>query len=143
MINILYFLSPLDVKSNLIDKALALATSDTKSLETLKQTIEKKELMREAVAFFRKNITHIEIIRENRIYKIYFPLLPYCKMLPKSVKKSFHDNVNRASTKTKLTELMKLSDKYIKIMKHEENLRIFLNRNQIIGDQLKNTKKKY
>lgn len=52
------------------------------------------------------NTCSIDIIRDDNLYLIYFPKLPYCKQLPKDIKIDFHNNVDRTSSKTKLTDLM-------------------------------------
>lgn len=49
--------------------------------------------------------------------------MPFCKELKDDIKEAFNENVVRTSTKSKLENLMKESDKIIKTMKHEERLR--------------------
>lgn len=46
------------------------------------------------------------MVRDDKIYTVYFPKLPFCKLLPKDAKIDFHDEVDRTSSKTKLTYLM-------------------------------------
>ena len=72
------------------------------------------------MSFFAKNVIHIEIIRDGEIFKVYFPILPCCKLLPKEVKIEFHEDINYEDEKGKLTELMEKSDEIIEIMQHEE-----------------------
>ena len=102
-------------------------------LEEIKINLERKQLLKQGLSFFRKNVAHIEIIRDNKVIKIFFPILPLCKCLPKATKENFHEKVNRTSTKTKLAELMKVSKNLIKIMKHEERLRQIFQKQKIIG----------
>lgn len=53
--------------------------------------------------------------------------------MPKDVKVDFHDQVDRTSSKTKLTFLITESTQLINTMKHEERLRIFFSYNPLIG----------
>ena len=73
------------------------------------------------------------MVRDDKIYTVYFPKLPYCKLLPKDAKIEFHDGVDRTSSKTKLTYLMDETKQLIKTMQHEERLRIFFSYNPVIG----------
>lgn len=73
----------------------------------MKKLQEEKELTKKAIAFFRENTCCIDMVRNNKIQQIFFPKLPYCKQLPKDVKNEFHDHVDRTSSKTKLSFLMK------------------------------------
>lgn len=84
-----------------------------------RRKVREKQLTKKAISFFRENTCSIDIIRDNNLYQIYFPKLPYCKQLPKDVKSEFHNDVDRTSSKTKLTQLMVDSDQIIKLMKHE------------------------
>lgn len=68
-----------------------------------KKNKENKELLIEAIKFFKFNTKSIEINREDKLYTVYFPKLPFCHMLPKDLKEEFHDTVVRTSSKSKLT----------------------------------------
>lgn len=72
-------------------------------------------------------------MRDGKLFNIYFPKLPFCKMLQREYKEEFHENVQRTSTKTKLTYLMKQSPFLITVMKHEERLRLIFKRNLILS----------
>lgn len=61
------------------------------------------------------------MIRDQKLYTIYFPKLPICN-LPKTARLEFHDQVNRTSSKTKLTYLMERANFLIKVMVYEEKL---------------------
>ena len=54
-------------------------------------------------------------------------------MLPKENKEEFHENVDHSSIRDKLGSLMEKSEDFIKVMKHEENLRNIFNKNKILG----------
>jgi hypothetical protein len=63
-------------------------------------------MTKKAINFFRENTCSIDMLRDNKLYIIRFPKLPFCQLLPKDVKLSFHDRVDRTSSKSKLTDLM-------------------------------------
>ena len=54
-------------------------------------------------------------------------------MLPNDLKEEFHEQVERTSSKTKLTYLMGSAEMLENTMKYEEKLRIFFNYNPILG----------
>lgn len=93
----------------------------------------KKELLSNILKFYSNFVVHIEIFRDNKLQKIFFPLLPFCKTLPKEIKNNFNEKVNRATSKIKVEELMASAPNFIKIMRHEEKLRLFFNKNKISG----------
>ena len=94
---------------------------------------EQKQNLRDALLFFSRHVSHIEICMKEKMQKIFFPILPMCKMLPKEIKENFNENVNRINTKIKVEELMATAPYFIKIMRHEEKLRVFFNKNKMIG----------
>lgn len=47
--------------------------------------------------------------------KCYFPLLPFCKVLPKEYKEAFHENIDIDNPKSKLSTLMEESDDLIAV----------------------------
>ncbi|CAD8133483.1 unnamed protein product [Paramecium octaurelia] len=104
-----------------------------KEAQELEEKKKNKELLKNSIRFFKKNSCSIEIVRDEKVYQVFFPKLPYCHQLPKDLKTEFHDEVNRSSAKTKLNYLMTKSDSIIKTMKHEEYLRILFNINPIFG----------
>lgn len=99
----------------------------------MQHEVEEKEMIREAINFFKSKMAHIEIVREGKLEKIYFPLLPFCFCLPKKVKKDFHEDVNRSSTKTKIADLMKEAPQIILKMQREESLTKKFNKYKLIG----------
>lgn len=91
------------------------------NLEIIKR-IEFNHMMQKAFVFFSQNIAHIEIVRDNKLLKIFFPVLPICRLLPHELKEEFLRKVNWANTKTKIFDLMLWSDKFIKAMHHADQL---------------------
>ena len=78
--------------------------------------------MKKAFNFFSSNCENIDIVRDDKIELVFFIKLPYCHWLPDEKKKSFNEEVDRSSTKSKVTALVKESDNIIEIIKHEERL---------------------
>lgn len=116
----------------MVDKAFK-KNEEMEELKQIQEKIEKKQIQQDSLAFFKKNIAHIEIIRNNNIYKVYFPLLPITRFLPKSLKNDFHERVNRDSTKSKINDLMREKDSFIRTMIHEEKLNKIFNKNKYIA----------
>jgi len=54
-------------------------------------------------------------------------------MLPNELNMDFRENVSRTSTKTKLASLMSKSYYMIKVMKHEERLRLMFEQYKLLG----------
>lgn len=104
-----------------------------------KKTLKEKLILTEAqhseaaLIFFKSNTAQIDIVREEVLERLYFPLMPSCKSLSDKEKKKFQETVDRSSIKTKLNHLMKASDRIISIMEHEYNLRIFFERYKVFG----------
>ena len=84
--------------------------------EDIHRKVEQQKLMKKSISFFRQHTCNIDMVRDDKIYTVYFPKLPFCKLLPKDAKVEFHDDVDRTSSKTKLTYLMDETEKLIKIM---------------------------
>lgn len=52
--------------------------------------MNKKMLTKDAIKFFRQNTCSIDMIRDQKLYTVFFPKLPICN-LPKSARLEFHD----------------------------------------------------
>ncbi|EGR33562.1 MIR domain protein [Ichthyophthirius multifiliis] len=96
--------------------------------------------LKQALQFFKQKTCQIEIIRDGELQTIYFPKLPLCFTLADEVKDDFNNQVDRSSTKAKITCLMNQSDRIIRIMKHEERVRRLVNTQKIIGFIVNNHK---
>jgi hypothetical protein len=59
--------------------------------------------------------------------------MPFCGNLGDKQKLKFHEKVDRSSTSTKISDLMKQADDLIDIMIHENRLRDFFDKNRILG----------
>ena len=69
----------------------------------LKQkTDERRRRLKKTFKFLMSNTAHIEIVRDDKLEIVFFPLLPYCSCLPKDQKKKFEEEVDRSSTKAKV-----------------------------------------
>lgn len=62
-------------------------------------------------------------------------------MMPNEINNGFRENVKRTSTKTKLASLMGHSFFMIKVMKHEERLRLMFDKYKMLGYLARNIKK--
>lgn len=80
-------------------------------------------------------------MRDGSLQFIYFPILPFCKMMPEEINNDFRENVKRTSTKTKLSSLMGKSFYMIKVMKHEERLRLMFDKYKLLGYLAHNIRK--
>ncbi|KAL4460004.1 hypothetical protein ABPG74_003530 [Tetrahymena malaccensis] len=92
-----------------------------------------QELNQQALDFFKKYVCRIEILREEKLYPVYFPKLPYCEYLTDTTKDQFQEKVNRMSINSKLRDLMQYSDDILdqlqneySMMKQYEKLFIFI-----------------
>lgn len=125
------------LKKNIVGIAKDSLTNREKNqleeLQKLKKSMEFKELKSRALNFFKIHSAHIEIQRYSKSYKIYFPLLPECANLPKAIKREFHEKVNRASVKTKVSGLMDESDYFTDVMVHEDRLKGIFNKNRFLA----------
>jgi len=69
--------------------------------------------------FFKTNTKSIEILfRDNKLYKVYFPLEPVCMHLSKASKTNLMLNVNRDSANEKILGLITVSEELFDQMKH-------------------------
>lgn len=84
----------------------------------------KKEIYKEALRFFDKNSAHIEVVRNDDLEVVHFIILPFCHYLPKETKIDFHENVNRTSSKSKVSDLNDAAKKLIEIAKHEQKFNL-------------------
>ena len=97
----------------------------------MKEMDKQNRFLVEALRFFGKYVVYIEINRNNKLFRQYFPILPHCLCLDVSMKTNFHDNVNRQSAKSKIASLLNHSKDMIFRMKHEEELKYFFNKTSI------------
>lgn len=93
----------------------------------------KRKILRKAFNFFQDNTAHIDVVRNDKLELVYFMLLPYCHCLPKDNKIEFHENVDRQSVKSKVSDLVAKSDSLIEICKHEERLKQYFSKNKFIA----------
>ena len=65
--------------------------------------------------FYTMYTESIEVLRGDKVYKIYFYLMPFCKKLNKFEKTHFLEGIDRTNSKSKLKDIMK----YANEMKYE------------------------
>lgn len=110
---------------------------ETKNKLMKEKQQQKARRTKEAFIFYYHNTAHIEVVRnyqeEKRLENIYFIQLPYMKFLPKELRNQFNLSVDRSNLKSKVQDLVKCSDYFIQVCKHEEKLNIFFQKNQFLG----------
>jgi hypothetical protein len=57
----------------------------------LGNTMKKSEIYKAAMKFFRQNTKHIDVIINDELEKIYFPMLPFCNNLTSNFRDQFND----------------------------------------------------
>ncbi|KAL4447069.1 hypothetical protein ABPG74_013921 [Tetrahymena malaccensis] len=98
-----------------------------------KERLEKKELIKNALIFFKNKTCSIEIVRNGCLQTISFPKMPLCFTLSDEIKDDFRINVNRSSHKEKLSYLIDQSGKIIDKITHEENVRLIVEEYKFVG----------
>lgn len=117
-------------------KMLTLSQEEREKMEKEQQAEEeknKKKNRRNAFKFFCENTVSIEFVRDEQISRAFFPLLPFCKLLPKESKIDFHNSIDYNNHKGKLRSLMEQSDFMINVMQHEEQLNEIFRRNFLLA----------
>ena len=115
------------------DSPTAKQKADQEEKDKYNSLMQFKFLKTRALEFYKKHSAHIEIFRYNKFYKLYFPLLPECINLPKTIKREFHEKVNRNSVKTKVSGLMDEADYIINVIIHEQRLKNIFNQSKLLG----------
>ncbi|KAM3129288.1 hypothetical protein pb186bvf_018575 [Paramecium bursaria] len=100
--------------------------------KAIQKANDKKRIVKKAFLFFRSKTAHVELIRDDQIELVFFPVLPYCR-LQKEEKIDFQNNVDRSSVKAKVQDLMDRSSEFIEKMIHEENMRLIYQKYKLIG----------
>ena len=100
-----------------------LAEHNEKARHLLENTDEYSPLEQKALEFFRYNTTHIEILFNERLVKVYFPIFPVCRHLTRDSRKEVMQEVNRSSPNEKITGLMTASPALFDEMEHMTFLR--------------------
>ena len=70
-------------------------TIETTTNEDEKNKKEELKNLKEALRFFKKNTAQIDIIRNDKLERLYFPLMPFCQNLSEKEQKKFHVSVDR------------------------------------------------
>ena len=59
-----------------------------------------------ALLFFRINSAKVEVMLEDRMEVVYFPKPPHCHYLSREMRLNFVKNIDRSSTRTKVSSLV-------------------------------------
>ena len=93
------------------------------SFNQIKKLSEDDNLIRATLNFFENQSAQIEIYKEGKLQKFWFPRLPYCVFQNSDVKDEFLANVNRTDSKTKCNDLVRSSKIMLVILKIDYFLR--------------------
>jgi len=74
------------------------------------------------LSFFQKRTGRVEIVREDELERVYFPIPPLCELLPKKYKDDLVNNVNRHDLLSKLDDFVNRSDGLLAEMKWQLQL---------------------
>ena len=83
--------------------------------------------------FYDKYTQSIEILREEKVYKIYFYLLPFFMRLNKFEKTRFLEEIDRTNPKTKLMDILKFTNKLKYELENDYYVKEFTGHLPIIG----------
>ena len=88
--------------------------------------------------FYTMYTESIEVLRGDKVYKIYFYLMPFCKKLNKFEKTHFLEGIDRTNSKSKLKDIMKYANKMKYELEKDYVIKEFLFYIPIIGVVFKN-----
>ena len=75
-------------------------------LERLQELFPNWETIQRSIIFYYENSLNIEILKDNEVFKVYCPRLPFFNSFDDKMKKDFDDNADRESAQSKLTYLL-------------------------------------
>ena len=81
--------------------------------------------LKEAMNFYSNNSLSIEISKEDIVFKVYCPKLPFFNGFDEKIRKNFEDTAKRTSNQTKLMSLMNEKDKIYQKIKQLSSLEEF------------------
>ena len=78
--------------------------------EKIQEIYNNSEIIEKAVQFYSENSIYIEILKDNVVFKVYCPKLPFFNEFDEKMKKKFDEKADRNSVQTKLTSLINEKD---------------------------------
>ena len=87
----------------------------------------------DSLPFYEKYTQSIEILREEKVYKIYFYLLPFFFRLNKFEKVRFLEEIDRTNSKTKLMDILKFTNKLKYELENDYYVKDFTGHLPILG----------
>ena len=75
------------------------------------EAYEHYDQLKEAMNFYSINSLSIEILKDDIVFKVYCPKLPFFNGFDEKIRKNFDDNAKRTTLQTKLISLMNEKDK--------------------------------
>ena len=74
--------------------------------EKIQEIYNNSEIIEKAVQFYSENSIYIEILKDNVVFKVYCPKLPFFNEFDEKMKKKFDEKADRNSVQTKLTSII-------------------------------------
>ena len=102
----------------------------------LKETLddhEKSQKLEEAYSFLQFHTGSIEIVFNDSLCKVYFPLPFFAHCLTNDMIEGFHSSVDRSTDKSKLQSLMAKAADINEEMRHEYRLQRFINTSWVMA----------
>lgn len=101
--------------------------------------LQKSAILEKTYEFLQRHTGNIEIVFNDQLCKVYFPLPYFSECLTDDMKEAFHSGVDRATDKTKLQGLMQRASELNEEMRHEYRLQAFIKTSwimKLIADNL-------
>ena len=92
-------------------KYAAFMKPDNKLSKEQIEAYEHYDQLKEAMNFYSNNSLSIEILKDDIVFKVYCPKLPFFNGFDEKIRKNFDDNAKRTTLQTKLMSIMNEKDK--------------------------------
>ena len=110
------------IKLLLVDKDPS-AVQKYKEFEAQLPDERSPESLHRSMQFYQKFTGTCEVVVNDDLFKVYFPILPICRFLSPDSKKYFLENVSRDSPQHKINGLLAAIPDFMDEMEHTESLR--------------------
>ena len=89
--------------------------------------------LKEGILFFRNNTLHVEIVKDDKIQKLFFPKLNFFNFFSDELLLEFRLNSNRASTQTKVASIFQNANHIYDTLKQGEKIYNFTKKLSYFG----------
>lgn len=114
----------------------------TRAYELLLNPLNEREfenVFGQMINFFECSTGSIEIVRDAKLHKVNFILLPYLERYDFALKQKFNNTVDRSSLNSKTTELLAFAPKFIANSKNNYNIEELADKIVVFGPVYQNT----